>query len=441
MGDHGLQTRGPPLRLRPGSDDFTPRPAAWVSANRTSVLSCCARPPETCRVAHPAYAELHCHSHFSFLDGASAPGRPRRAGRRARPCRPRDHRPPGPVRRGPVLDRGGGRRAAPGDRGRDRAARRGRARTRPGSSCPERRAWRPGRRPPVVAEPPRSTAGRPPRPRPERARLPGHRRVAKEDHRGDRRGAARAAPRAARARRDGLAEPVPDGVAGEPRGDARPCPKFTQALLAEHREGVVALSGCRDGELARRLRAGDREGARAVAERYAALFGSGRVGGPDVGLRARAVAPPAPRRRLARLGDRAAGRRAGAAGRGHQRRPLRPPGGPRAPGRPDGDPARPVAGRARATCGGRTGSRTSRAPRSCSRCRPATRRPRGADPVLARAWREGIAASAEIAAGCRVELAFERYRFPGFPVPKGETAVQPPVRRCAGRARGAATTR
>ena len=44
-----------------------------------------------------------------------------------------------------------------------------------------------------------------------------------------------------------------------------------------------------------------------------------------------------------------------------------------------------------------------------------------ADPVLAQAWREGIAASAEIAAACRVELAFERYRFPGFAVPKGET--------------------
>ena len=42
--------------------------------------------------------------------------------------------------------------------------------------------------------------------------------------------------------------------------------------------------------------------------------------------------------------------------------------------------------------------------------------------MLARRWREGIAASAEIAAACRVELAFERYRFPGFPVPKGQTA-------------------
>ena len=52
-------------------------------------------------------------------------------------------------------------------------------------------------------------------------------------------------------------------------------PRFSQALLAEHTEGLVALSGCRDGELARRLRAGDRAGARAVAERYATLFGRG----------------------------------------------------------------------------------------------------------------------------------------------------------------------
>src|SRR5207245_3502596 len=55
-------------------------------------------------------------------------------------------------------------------------------------------------------------------------------------------------------------------------------PRFTQALLAEHAEGVIALSGCRDGEIARRLRVGDREGARAVAERYAHLFGGSRSG-------------------------------------------------------------------------------------------------------------------------------------------------------------------
>jgi hypothetical protein len=49
-------------------------------------------------------------------------------------------------------------------------------------------------------------------------------------------------------------------------------PRFSQALLAEHVEGLIALSGCRDGELARRLRVGDREGARRVAEGYATLF-------------------------------------------------------------------------------------------------------------------------------------------------------------------------
>ena len=57
-------------------------------------------------------------------------------------------------------------------------------------------------------------------------------------------------------------------------------PRFSQALLAEHAEGLVALSGCREGEIARRLRVGDRAGARAVAERYATLFGAGRLRRP-----------------------------------------------------------------------------------------------------------------------------------------------------------------
>ncbi len=38
------------------------------------------------------------------------------------------------------------------------------------------------------------------------------------------------------------------------------------------------------------------------------------------------------------------------------------------------------------------------------------------------AWEEGMARSAVIGQGCRLELGFERYRFPGFTVPKGETA-------------------
>ena len=39
-----------------------------------------------------------------------------------------------------------------------------------------------------------------------------------------------------------------------------------------------------------------------------------------------------------------------------------------------------------------------------------------------RAWADGIAHSAAIGEACRLELGFERYRFPGFSVPEGETA-------------------
>ena len=49
-------------------------------------------------------------------------------------------------------------------------------------------------------------------------------------------------------------------------------PRFDQALLARHTEGLVALSGCRHSEIARRLLAGDRAGALEVARRYAALY-------------------------------------------------------------------------------------------------------------------------------------------------------------------------
>ncbi len=38
------------------------------------------------------------------------------------------------------------------------------------------------------------------------------------------------------------------------------------------------------------------------------------------------------------------------------------------------------------------------------------------------AWEAGMARSGEIGRACRLELGFERYRFPGFTVPKGETA-------------------
>jgi hypothetical protein len=53
-------------------------------------------------------------------------------------------------------------------------------------------------------------------------------------------------------------------------------PRFGHQLLAGHTEGLVALSGCRHGEINRRLLAGDRDGAQAAARRLAGLFGEGR---------------------------------------------------------------------------------------------------------------------------------------------------------------------
>ena len=44
------------------------------------------------------------------------------------------------------------------------------------------------------------------------------------------------------------------------------------------------------------------------------------------------------------------------------------------------------------------------------------------DEASRRAWSAGMERSAVIGEGCRLELGFERYRFPGFTVPKGETA-------------------
>ena len=59
----------------------------------------------------------------------------------------------------------------------------------------------------------------------------------------------------------------------------------------------------------------------------------------------------------------------------------------------------------------------------------------------ARAWAAGISTAVELAASCSVDLGFEQYRFPGFPVPERRDAVLVPRRSCAGRAPGSATTR
>ncbi|HEX5827028.1 MAG TPA: PHP domain-containing protein, partial [Candidatus Limnocylindrales bacterium] len=366
----------------------------------------------------PPYAELHCHSHFSFLDGASGPddlvARATALGLTALGVT--DHQGLyGAVRFTTAAEAAGLHPvvgieielldAAVPDPG--------------GLVVPRRRPWRPGRRVAAPAtEPPRVVDGSPVRPRPARPLLPGHRAVVKEDHRGI--GEPQRGPHLVLLARDAIGwRSLCRLVSRANLAGTKAVPRFTQALLREHHEGLVALSGCRDGELARRLRAGDREGARAMAEAYAALFGAGESAGssgfvlelahhllPDDDWLASETARLADElglpvvvtndvhyahphdrelqdvvtairhgRSLAELGD------------------LR---------RPDGESYLKDAAALLALPPGD----------------PATA---AADPVLARRWREGIAASAEIAAGCRVELAFEKYRFPGFPVPKGQT--------------------
>jgi DNA polymerase III alpha subunit len=360
-----------------------------------------------------AYAELHCHTNFSFLDGASTAD--------------------ALVERGVALALAG---IAVSDRaglyGAVRFATAAReAGIHPvvgieielvdpcvddpaGIVVPGRRRWRPGgrrsgRHDPVDSPLPAPVDGAPARPRPGRRRLPGHRDIVKEDLRGV--GDARRGPHLVLLARDdagyrSLCRLVSHAHLAGTKG----APRFSQALLAAHAEGLIALSGCREGELARRLRAGDRGGARGMALRYAALFGTFHVElshhllPDDDWLVAEAVAladglslpvvvtndvhyaEPDDRelhdvltairhgRTLDTLGD------------------LR---------RPDGESY--LKGEAELLA-----------------LPPAD--PMVAGERVARRWREGIAAAGELAASCSVDLGFERYRFPGFRVPEGETA-------------------
>jgi DNA polymerase III alpha subunit len=361
-------------------------------------------------VADLSYAELHCHSHFSFLDGASAPddlvARAMELGLAGLAIT--DHQGLyGAVRFSTAAEAAGLHPvigieveladAAVADPG--------------GLVVPARRAWRPGRKVRAVRDDPRVIDGLPARPRPERTRLPGHRRVVKEDHRGI--GEGQRGPHLLLLARDATGwRSLCRMTSRANLAGSKAVPVFTQALLADNAEGVIALSGCREGELARRLRAGDREGARAVAERYAALFGGGfflelshhllpdddwlasetarlaaELGLPCVVTNDVHYALPEGRELQDIVTAIRHGRSLG------ELAELR---------RPDGESYLKSAGELLALPPGEPSTAV-------------------ADPVLARAWREGIAASASIAASCRVELAFERYRFPGFPVPKGQT--------------------
>jgi error-prone DNA polymerase len=314
--------------------------------------------------------------------------------------------------------------------------------------------------------------GRPARLRPTRARLPGHRGTVKEDLRGV--GERQRGPHLTLLARDSTGyRSLCRLVSRANLAGTKRVPRVTQALLADNVEGLVALSGCRESEIVRRLRVGDRAGARAVAERYAALFGrgAGRDGGDG-----RAAGD-----REGPDGRGSAGGRAGNRGRGGANR-----WGGDSPATsgfflelshhllPDDDwliaettalaeelglpcvvtndvhYARPedreLHDVVTAIFHGRTldtladlrhpdGESYLKSAADMAALPPGDPAFARSEPRAARAWMEGLAVAGELAASCSVDLGFERYRFPGFDVPKGETAFSYLVELCQSGAR------
>jgi len=361
------------------------------------------------------YAELHCHTNFSFLDGASPPDdlveRAVELGLTGLAVTDHDGL-YGVVRFVSAAESVGihpivGVEIELLDPAVPDPA---------GIVVPVRRRRR-ARRGDAAASPlPATDAGLPARPRPDRARLPGHRDAVKEDLRGI--GDRQRGPHLV------LLARSPTGyrslcrlVSKANLAGTKRMPRFTHALLAEHTEAVVALSGCRDGELARRLRVGDREGARAAAERYATLFGRGdgpATSGffvelshhllPDDDWLVSEMTALAGELGLpvvvtndvhgARPEDRELADVLTAIRHGRTLDTL-------------GDLRRPDGGESYL----KTGTELAAMPPG----------EEGADDRVGRAWREGIATAAELGASCSVDLGFEQYRFPGFEVPRGET--------------------
>ncbi len=214
------------------------------------------------------WADLHSHSHFSFLDGASSVDamaeRALELGLEALALT--DHQGLyGAVRFSAAAERVGLRpilgveielldSAVPDPHHLVVPARRVRRRTRQPATDPE--------------IPAAAVDGMPVPVRIDRARPPGHREPRREDLRGVRE--RERGPHLVLLARDmtgwgSLCRMVSaahlDGTKGVPR--------FTHELLAQHAEGLALLTGCRHGEVARRLLAGDRAGARASLRWYA----------------------------------------------------------------------------------------------------------------------------------------------------------------------------
>ena len=180
--------------------------------------------------------------------------------------------------------------------------------------------------------------GVPTRPRPERHAAARSSRAGQGGSARDRRARSRTASRAARPVRGRVAEPVPADLAGEHGRDQGRAAVQPGAPCRPHRGPRRAVGLSRRG--ARAPPAGGRPVGRARrrgAVRRDLRAGRGRL---DQRLLHRALPPPARRRRLARRRGRGARGRAWPAGRRDQRRALRPAGGPRAGRRPDRHPTR-----------------------------------------------------------------------------------------------------
>ena len=355
------------------------------------------------------YAELHAHTNFSFLDGASAP----------------DELVAQAVELGlaglAVTDHNGLYGAVRFD---------GAAREMglhpvigteielldPAVADPDAVVVPPRRRRrrPRVATPPGAVPtgdpvlvdGRPARPRPERAKLPGHRDPVKEDLRGI--GARARGPRLVLLARSQVGWRTLSRLLSRANlAGTKGAPRFRHALLDDHHEDVIALSGGRSGEVGRRLLVGDRTGARAAAEWLAARFGndgfcielSHHLLPDDDWLVAESVALAADLRlpvvvtnavHYARPEDRELHDVLTAIRHGRTLDTLADL------RRADGESYLKT-GEQMAVLGAAMGG------------------------TAARAWHEGIERSVAIAAACSVDLEFEQYRFPGFPVPDGET--------------------
>ncbi|MEA2610216.1 MAG: error-prone polymerase, partial [Chloroflexota bacterium] len=366
------------------------------------------------------YAELHCHTNFSFLDGASPPGDlvERAVELGLTGLAVTDHAglygavrfvsaaqavgihpvvglelelldpaipDPGQV----VVGARRSRRRASRDRGPD------------GSPWPQ-----------AVGE------GMPVRPRPSRAQLPGHREPVREDLRGI--GERARGPHLVLLARSQVGwRSLCRLVSRANLAGTKGVPRFSQALLAEHTEGLVALSGCRDGELARRLRVGDRAGARAVAARYAALFGRG-DGAASSGFFVELAHHRLPdddwlvTESAALAGE--LGLPVVVTNDVHYARPE------------DRELADVLVaikhGRSLDTLGDlrrANGESYLKAGAELAMLPPGEASFAAADPATSRAWAEGISTASELAASCSIDLGFEQYRFPGFQVPNGET--------------------